>query len=317
MCSYDIIFYSFFFFFNDTATTEIYTLSLHDALPIWSATIARPVAAAAKTIANGTAPFGTANPSVNIEDPASREAAGSPPRLNGHSTSVKPANTSTSQLTSRLMRKAGAPVPSTFSLRLRSAIRSLARRYASRTERATREVSTGLAGRGINRVLITLEAVSSSTAMPTASPSQAMTCTLAGPAPCATPSPPRARFRAPAPRAGATRRYASTPLRMMRESCTWRTAHRRRKYGGPPDAAVAARWPCWPRLRWWRPSHCSQRDAVRLEPPRQRSARRSGDPSVLARRRRCQWQRTSGEGHGTGGSGIGDPKTRSRGSRTR
>src|SRR2546422_6335947 len=30
---------SFFFFFNDTATTEIYTLSLHDALPIcmWAA----------------------------------------------------------------------------------------------------------------------------------------------------------------------------------------------------------------------------------------------------------------------------------------
>src|SRR2546423_252513 len=26
--------YIFFFFFNDTATTEIYTLSLHDALPI-------------------------------------------------------------------------------------------------------------------------------------------------------------------------------------------------------------------------------------------------------------------------------------------
>src|SRR5256886_5451995 len=35
--------FSFFFFFNDTATTEIYTLSLHDALPIsgcrrWRAT---------------------------------------------------------------------------------------------------------------------------------------------------------------------------------------------------------------------------------------------------------------------------------------
>src|SRR2546427_36831 len=28
---------SFFFFFNDTATTEIYTLSLHDALPICTA----------------------------------------------------------------------------------------------------------------------------------------------------------------------------------------------------------------------------------------------------------------------------------------
>src|SRR5688572_33496449 len=27
----------FFFFFNDTATTEIYTLSLHDALPIFVA----------------------------------------------------------------------------------------------------------------------------------------------------------------------------------------------------------------------------------------------------------------------------------------
>src|SRR2546422_10955416 len=28
------VLYVFFFFFNDTATTEIYTLSLHDALPI-------------------------------------------------------------------------------------------------------------------------------------------------------------------------------------------------------------------------------------------------------------------------------------------
>src|SRR6266496_6390562 len=28
---------SLVFFFNDTATTEIYTLSLHDALPIWTA----------------------------------------------------------------------------------------------------------------------------------------------------------------------------------------------------------------------------------------------------------------------------------------
>src|SRR5688572_32956428 len=28
------LYFLFFFFFNDTATTEIYTLSLHDALPI-------------------------------------------------------------------------------------------------------------------------------------------------------------------------------------------------------------------------------------------------------------------------------------------
>src|SRR6266480_5965005 len=34
---------SYFFFFNDTATTEIYTLSLHDALPIWPQAIDRPL----------------------------------------------------------------------------------------------------------------------------------------------------------------------------------------------------------------------------------------------------------------------------------
>src|SRR5687767_15327837 len=32
-----ILSFRFFFFFNDTATTEIYTLSLHDALPISAA----------------------------------------------------------------------------------------------------------------------------------------------------------------------------------------------------------------------------------------------------------------------------------------
>src|SRR5258708_21921897 len=40
----------FLFFFNDTATTEIYTLSLHDALPIYRANTginAQPVAATA------------------------------------------------------------------------------------------------------------------------------------------------------------------------------------------------------------------------------------------------------------------------------
>ena len=41
MCGYVVLFFFFFFyffsffFFNDTATTEIYTLSLHDALPIF------------------------------------------------------------------------------------------------------------------------------------------------------------------------------------------------------------------------------------------------------------------------------------------
>src|SRR6266513_6556908 len=35
----------FFFFFNDTATTEIYTLSLHDALPIFLAHAGEPAGA--------------------------------------------------------------------------------------------------------------------------------------------------------------------------------------------------------------------------------------------------------------------------------
>src|SRR2546422_5255019 len=39
-----------FFFFNDTATTEIYTLSLHDALPIWELLIIRPGAYGAISI---------------------------------------------------------------------------------------------------------------------------------------------------------------------------------------------------------------------------------------------------------------------------
>src|SRR2546430_16390685 len=37
---------TFFFFFNDTATTEIYTLSLHDALPICWYTVCPPPTAA-------------------------------------------------------------------------------------------------------------------------------------------------------------------------------------------------------------------------------------------------------------------------------
>src|SRR6266511_3134290 len=36
VCTHTTIILTYFFFFNDTATTEIYTLSLHDALPISS-----------------------------------------------------------------------------------------------------------------------------------------------------------------------------------------------------------------------------------------------------------------------------------------
>src|SRR6266436_8929401 len=37
-----------FFFFNDTATTEIYTLSLHDALPIYFPITCLPTGSAAR-----------------------------------------------------------------------------------------------------------------------------------------------------------------------------------------------------------------------------------------------------------------------------
>src|SRR3712207_1429186 len=39
-----------FFFFNDTATTEIYTLSLHDALPIYVAALDEASAAVGEVI---------------------------------------------------------------------------------------------------------------------------------------------------------------------------------------------------------------------------------------------------------------------------
>src|SRR2546426_1420042 len=49
-----------FFFFNDTATTEIYTLSLHDALPISRASCARSANRASSDDQNGRRPAGVA-----------------------------------------------------------------------------------------------------------------------------------------------------------------------------------------------------------------------------------------------------------------
>src|SRR5256885_13063960 len=46
----------FFFFFNDTATTEIYTLSLHDALPICLLCVAALSAAAWQLAISAPAP---------------------------------------------------------------------------------------------------------------------------------------------------------------------------------------------------------------------------------------------------------------------
>src|SRR6266436_7903210 len=53
------IYFFSFFFFNDTATTEIYTLSLHDALPILPGS-ARCCAATRRTCLSGGADVATA-----------------------------------------------------------------------------------------------------------------------------------------------------------------------------------------------------------------------------------------------------------------
>src|SRR2546430_7254229 len=57
----------FLFFFNDTATTEIYTLSLHDALPISGAT------ASLATVASNT-------PAASPRQPACAAATARPSR---------------------------------------------------------------------------------------------------------------------------------------------------------------------------------------------------------------------------------------------
>src|SRR5256885_7914241 len=62
---------SFFFFFNDTATTEIYTLSLHDALPISTATasataMTRQSASSARACGAGRAPTGRDRKSTRL-----------------------------------------------------------------------------------------------------------------------------------------------------------------------------------------------------------------------------------------------------------
>src|SRR5437764_13431000 len=57
-CRYHLSFF-LLFFFNDTPTTEIYTLSLHDALPIWTtsnpATVARPLSGWSRVVKIRTA----------------------------------------------------------------------------------------------------------------------------------------------------------------------------------------------------------------------------------------------------------------------
>src|SRR3712207_7366105 len=79
-----------FFFFNDTATTEIYTLSLHDALPIWhSATASSPMPAAPPT-SRASSPWATA------------PQRGRPPRSGTSASSTGPTRSRSEEHTSEL-----------------------------------------------------------------------------------------------------------------------------------------------------------------------------------------------------------------------
>src|SRR3712207_8644708 len=86
----------FFFFFNDTATTEIYTLSLHDALPISSG-----------TTFSGPPILPRSSSSTRNRSSAARSRSSNPPRATSSSPPSAPSTTSsrseehTSELQSR------------------------------------------------------------------------------------------------------------------------------------------------------------------------------------------------------------------------
>src|SRR2546430_16605379 len=65
-----------FFFFNDTATTEIYTLSLHDALPIYPGaegkTISMAIALAPETYSPLAAVYEEAGRSLDLDRKSTR-----------------------------------------------------------------------------------------------------------------------------------------------------------------------------------------------------------------------------------------------------
>src|SRR2546426_10630115 len=71
----------YLFFFNDTATTEIYTLSLHDALPIWS----RPCPRSASRCRRPRAPPSTGRRSSWNRGRARRDSAPAPAAARGRS----------------------------------------------------------------------------------------------------------------------------------------------------------------------------------------------------------------------------------------
>src|SRR3712207_8026930 len=84
-----------FFFFNDTATTEIYTLSLHDALPIWRLRGRPPAGHGRRRRDRGRAGGGGGDgqavlPRGRPHPPAARERrAGADPRSEEHTSELQ------------------------------------------------------------------------------------------------------------------------------------------------------------------------------------------------------------------------------------
>ena len=116
-----------------------------------------------------------AKPSVNSDEPDSRNAFGMLSRVNGSSISANPTYRQQIQPTSRANRNVGAPADRIFSRRYRFWMRAVISRKASSTVRATKVPITEPRFRGISRVLMTLDPVSNSRNTPAANPAQAIT----------------------------------------------------------------------------------------------------------------------------------------------
>src|SRR5438445_12085245 len=68
LLTFHAVSFSLFFFFNDTATTEIYTLSLHDALPIFCLFCCDRGVVACAVCAIGSAPVLDENLGIRSEE---------------------------------------------------------------------------------------------------------------------------------------------------------------------------------------------------------------------------------------------------------
>src|SRR3712207_9061971 len=93
------------FFFNDTATTEIYTLSLHDALPISRRESNRPSVASSTprkaTSSHRTVPSGIRTSACPASSPPSRPATRASPSSGRRSGTASRSEEHTSELQSR------------------------------------------------------------------------------------------------------------------------------------------------------------------------------------------------------------------------